>query len=90
MLTFLIMLEETFAHWKISELATKPRLFLTRPSSSRYYCSLRGPVHLLHLSGDICGARLHTMRPQLLQGLSTGLLEPQQEVPVPHVQEELL
>lgn len=50
----------------------------------------RGPVHLLHMPGNICGARIYTLRSQLLQGLPTGLLEPQQEVLVPHVQEELL
>lgn len=51
---------------------------------------LRGAVQLLHLPGGVRGARLHAMRPQLLQGLPAGLLEPQQEVHLPHVQEELL
>lgn len=51
---------------------------------------LRGTVQLLHLPGDLRGACLHTMWPQLLQGLPAGLLEPQQEVYLPHVQEELL
>lgn len=44
---------------------------------------------MLHLPGGVCGARVHAVRPQLLQGLPAGLLGPQQEVLLPHVQEEL-
>lgn len=51
---------------------------------------LRGAVQLLHLSGGVRGASLHTLRPQLLQGLPAGILDPQQEVHLPHVQEDIL
>ncbi len=72
------------------------RLLRFLPLSARHKLSgarpgpLRGAVQLLHLSGGVRGARLHALRPQLLQGLPAGLLEPQQEVPLPHVQEKLL
>lgn len=51
---------------------------------------LWGPVYLLNLFGNIRGACLNSLRSQLLQGLPAGLLEPQQEVPMSHVQENLL